>query len=227
MPRRNEPLQTTAPTRWLARTRPLPTRATGLLRQWRIAAHLDQGALAEQVKVGRASISRWESGDAAPPANCIAPLAAALHRSEQEVIEALEEAIAARSTNDPIRMVLGMSLREWRQASGQTLKEVGQKVGVKATTVASWEAGRSYPRVPEADLEVALGVPTGSITRVVERASGDLFGPPDTPLSLGQRLASAERMLVRAMDILREVRQEMEHAQRRHDGSCDGSPSSS
>lgn len=188
----------------------MPRRTAGPLRQWRVVAGIDQATLARLVGVGRASISRWESGDAVPSQECIERLARALGRSEQEILDASTTAVVSNAMNDPVRSALGPNLRMWRHASGQSLREVASRIGVTATTVSAWETGRSWPSVPEADLETALDVPVGSIAQLIERIADDLTSKTEpTPLSVEQRLATVEQLLVRVTDLIRSLREEM------------------
>lgn len=124
-----------------------------------------------------------------------------------EVTDAVDEAIRTRALTDPIRSQMGHMLRSWRRASRLTLGQVGRQIGVTATTVSSWEAGRTWPSVPESEIERALRVPAGSIARLVGRGPPD-SAPTDVP-TLAQQLTSAERLLVRVIDLLREVREEL------------------
>lgn len=51
------------------------------------------------------------------------------------------------------RTILAAKLKEYRQRSGMTIYEVGEKIGKSGKTVSAWESGRGQP---DADIFIKL-----------------------------------------------------------------------
>ncbi|WP_183098543.1 helix-turn-helix transcriptional regulator [Nocardioides pelophilus] len=119
-----------------------------LLRRERTQRQLRPEDLARQLGVHPMSVLRWERRERLPGPAHLYPLATALELDPTRVIEFFD---AARSRVAPPESVRGHGLRRLRQQAGIPAVTIAAELGVRASTVYNWEAGRA--RIPHPHLE--------------------------------------------------------------------------
>lgn len=129
-----------------------------LLWQWRQAAGLSQGALAQRAGVSRSALSQWESGRRQPrvreleatlEALGVTPSQRALALASVQAPRALR-LLRAPSAEQPGSLPgSGELLRALRVRGGWTQAEIAQRMGVQQHTISRWELGERLPSTEE------------------------------------------------------------------------------
>jgi transcriptional regulator with XRE-family HTH domain len=131
-----------------------------VLRVARRARRLTQDELGRRVGVAGETISHWERGTWTPPVHQVFRLARVLRVDAGELGGGLgvrmPELAESRPTPDA---GVGGRLEAARLRAGLTRAQLARCIGVRSSTVGSWEAGRSRPRRTYRErLESVLGV---------------------------------------------------------------------
>lgn len=126
-----------------------------LLRRLRMAQGLTPKELADRADVNATTVRRYEDGQTLPDLYTLRLLAEALGVSLQafvaqadllvDVDQALVERGAAGLPRKRRIKPKTTPLGAWRTATGTTLQEVAEHVGVSTSTVFRWEAGTRWP----------------------------------------------------------------------------------
>lgn len=142
---------------------------TASLRDRRLRRDLSAVELASRLAVHPMSVHRWERRDRLPGPVLLKGLADTLEVDVSTVADFFDEARGLRPAA-PVGL-RGHGLRTLREAARVPVRQIAERVGVPASRVYNWEAGRArIPRHHLSDLAEALRVDTGTLHEVLARA---------------------------------------------------------
>ncbi len=167
---------------------------TTLLRSERARRGLRATDLAQEIGVHPMSILRWERRERLPGPVHIHALARALELEPAHVAGFFDDARPAATASAGARSHRGQALRALRWRASVSASLLADQVGVPASTVYNWEAGRArIPAERVAGLAEALGLSTeGLVARLAAPAT--VLGQPRPPMSPLRRLRHRARL---------------------------------
>jgi len=186
-----------------------------LLRRERTQRQLRPEDLASLLGVHPMSVLRWERRERLPGPVHIYPLATALELDPARVIEFFD---AARGGSAPPAGLRGPGLRTLRRETGISVATIAATLGVRASTVYNWEAGRA--RIPHAQVDPLarlLRIPTTDLVVRLRAAPVPRSRRP-TPTTALERLRQRHRLSIQqaaaAADVPRRALSEWERGRR-------------
>ena len=117
-----------------------------------------------------------------------------------------------------IDTLLGERIYHARVAAGLNQQELAERVGVKLSTVAKWEADRSSPRANRINqLAGVLGVPMAWLLAGPDQSASLPHPSLNETMRIEGKLEAAEALIDQLGDLLKDIRQQTKSIQKELD----------